>query len=63
MTINDEQEQWDADPNTTIGRCERCGEERPCQWLTDPFVIEGICEDSGPVFWCYECHDERWGDV
>ncbi len=40
-----------------VVKCDRCGEERPCAWTTDPFLAEIHPEDPNPpAWWCEECY-------
>jgi hypothetical protein len=56
-------EQWpEDDPETTVRKCGICGQVRPCQRRSEPFVVEAILRDGpdGKKFWCLPCYDQRW---
>lgn len=58
----EERKEWNAEAE--LDRCSWCGEERPCQPRVDPFVQEGISEGSdNPEPWCFDCFEQRAGDV
>jgi hypothetical protein len=58
-------EDWpEHDSDTIFCECDRCGNKKPCQPVIDPFVREGITEDSEKrEYWCKPCYDLRSGDV
>lgn len=47
--------------------CSRCGEEKECEFIKDPFIKE-VCSDDPdfncePLWWCEKCADERRDDI
>lgn len=61
----DDEEWSEDDTETVVGTCDRCGEEKPLQRRTDPFVREGIIDDDGDAEWhvCRPCYEQRCDDV
>ena len=59
------EEEWPDGGDTFVGVCDVCGERRPVQEATYPFVAEGIHEprDDNWRFWCRPCFSSRSGDV
>ncbi len=68
MTSDDEDvRDWsENDLDTLNGTCERCGELRKVQLVTDKFTDEGISdfEPNGTLHaWCKPCWQLRCDDV
>jgi hypothetical protein len=39
-------------------KCDQCGEMKPCDWISDPFIREIYGEQTAPEWWCEDCFDE-----
>ena len=58
--------EWDDNEGITTVECDQCGKRRPCIQSFDPFVIEGMLEDTEgreEEYYCKVCYDNRRNDI
>ena len=60
------EDEWDfgGDDETLEIECDHCGEVKRCCRTTNPYMDEIHPEEPSEIsYWCYQCWDNRHGDI